>query len=64
MEGINGKGSTSKSRRDNIIYVPDAPFNASPQVPYDYSSLSDSDPVICIDNGKAILSVMSGADEV
>ena len=53
MQDRNGHASSSTLGRENLIYMPDTPFEASPQTPYDYRSVSDQDPVICIDNGKA-----------
>lgn len=51
MEVRDGEASSSRPKRDSLTYIPDTPFNASPQVPFKYSSVAKQDPVICIDNG-------------
>jgi hypothetical protein len=48
MSFINAVASSSKTK---IIDVIDAPFHAVPQPVFDYHSVDEQDPVICIDNG-------------
>ncbi|KAK4686158.1 actin-related protein 5, partial [Tremellales sp. Uapishka_1] len=41
----------SSSSRSNILHVPEASFDSTPQLPFNYRAVSSADPVICIDNG-------------
>ncbi|WWC58082.1 uncharacterized protein I303_100617 [Kwoniella dejecticola CBS 10117] len=43
--------SSSSPSRTNIVYIPEAGYDAQPQPAFDYHSLDGQDPSICIDNG-------------
>jgi actin-related protein 5 len=43
--------SFSKNARSDLIYITEQPYDAQIQPAFDYSSVVEHDPVICIDNG-------------
>ncbi|WVQ80378.1 hypothetical protein IAT38_002483 [Cryptococcus sp. DSM 104549] len=48
---VENHASTSTTPPSNIIYVPDANYDAQPQPAFNYHSLDGQSPSICIDNG-------------
>ena len=49
--------ASSSTSRSNVLDIPETPIDPNPQQPFDYRSVRDQDPVICIDNGELTLNL-------